>query len=96
MIAPINGSDIKVRLKVLTEEVSASRWGLWSACRLKFFFRYLRQVPSHQHQPCTWAGSFTRSCKRGTWPGGGGEELSPSIRAQLLEERWKEQEPGID
>ena len=39
-----NGSDIKTRLEVLTEEVSASRLNLWSSCRLKFYFRYVAQI----------------------------------------------------
>jgi CRISPR/Cas system-associated exonuclease Cas4 (RecB family) len=37
-------SDLKERLEVLTEEVSASRLGLWSSCRLKFYFKYVLQV----------------------------------------------------
>ena len=43
-VAPNNGSDIKTRLEALTEEVSASRLGLWSSCRLKFYFKYVLQL----------------------------------------------------
>ena len=39
-----NGTDAKTRLEVLREEVSASRLGLWSSCRLKFYFKYVAQV----------------------------------------------------
>jgi hypothetical protein len=42
--APNNGTDHKTRLEVLAEEVSASRLGLWSSCRLKFFFKYVLQI----------------------------------------------------
>jgi putative RecB family exonuclease len=34
----------KPLLEVLTEEVSASRLGLWSSCRLKFYFKYVLQL----------------------------------------------------
>jgi len=43
-VAPENGSDHKTRLEVLTEEVSASRLGLWTSCRLKFYFKYVAQI----------------------------------------------------
>ena len=43
-IAPDNGIDSKTRLEVLTEEVSASRLGLWLSCRLKFYFKYIAQI----------------------------------------------------
>jgi hypothetical protein len=39
-----NGTDKKARLEVLKEEVSASRLGLWSSCRLKFYFKYVLQL----------------------------------------------------
>ena len=39
-----NGSDTKTRLEALAEEVSASRLGLWSSCRLKFYFKYVAQI----------------------------------------------------
>jgi CRISPR/Cas system-associated exonuclease Cas4 (RecB family) len=42
--APANGSDIKTRLEVLTEEVSASRLKRWSTCRLQFFYHYVQQI----------------------------------------------------
>ena len=43
-VAPDSGSDTKTRLEVLTEEVSASRLGLWLSCRLKFYFKYVLQL----------------------------------------------------
>ena len=43
-VAPNNGTDIKTRLEVLTEEVSASRLKRWSTCRLQFFFHYVAQI----------------------------------------------------
>jgi hypothetical protein len=39
-----NAGDIKTRLDVLTDEVSASRLSLWSSCRLKFYFKYVLQL----------------------------------------------------
>ena len=43
-VAPAKGGDIKTRLEVLTEEVSASRLGLFTSCRLKFYFKYVLQL----------------------------------------------------
>lgn len=43
-VVPDNGCDSKTRLEVLTEEVSASRLGLWLSCRLKFYFKYIAQI----------------------------------------------------
>ncbi len=43
-VAPNNGHDINRRPEVLAEEVSASRLGLWSSCRLKFYFKYVAQI----------------------------------------------------
>jgi RecB family exonuclease len=37
-------TDTKSRIEVLQEEVSASRLGLWSNCRLKFFFKYVLRL----------------------------------------------------
>jgi putative RecB family exonuclease len=35
---------VKDRIEELQETISASRLGLWHACRLKFFFRYVQQI----------------------------------------------------
>lgn len=44
-VAPLsNGSDTKTKLEALAEEVSASRLGLWSSCRLKFYFKYVVEI----------------------------------------------------
>ena len=43
-VAPNNSTDANTRLEVLTEQVSASRLGLWSSCRLKFYFKYVLKL----------------------------------------------------
>jgi hypothetical protein len=42
--APEKPPQAKDRIEELQQTVSASRLGLWHSCRLKFFFRYVRQI----------------------------------------------------
>jgi len=46
MIAVVqnNGHVIPSRIEELTQQVSASRLGMWLSCKLKFYFKYVAQV----------------------------------------------------
>jgi len=42
---PASATELKPRLAELTESISASRLNAWQQCRLKFWFRYVEQIP---------------------------------------------------
>ena len=43
-VAQTNGHVIPSRIEELVQQVSASRLGMWSSCRLKFYFKYVAQI----------------------------------------------------
>jgi len=73
--------DIKHRLEELQQTVSASRLGLWHACRLKFYLRYVLQVKKPP-TPSMHAGSTVHTALQ-AW------NLSRWRREPFVTERFK-------
>jgi hypothetical protein len=76
--------------------VSASRLNLWRTCRLKFFFRYVRQM-TKPPTPALHLGKVVYSVLQQwnltRWRG---EVLSSSDLEKVFDDRWAAQEPEID
>jgi len=87
-----NGTDIKTRLEVLTEEVSASRLNLWSSCRLKFYFRYVAQIQKAPtvalHVGKTLHGVL-QSWNHSRWRG---DHTFKDKRKDVFDQRWVEEQ----
>ena len=58
-------------IETLQKTVCASRLNCWLQCRLKFFFRYVQQIPKPPRHPCMSARWSIWFCRPGTWRGGG-------------------------
>lgn len=95
-VAPENGSDIKTRLEVLTEEVSASRLGLWTSCRLKFYFKYVAQI-TKPATPALHAGKTVHAVLQawnlGRWRN---QTRSEADLSDLFIQSWDEDQLGQD
>jgi len=92
--APNNGSEIKTRLEVLTEEVSASRLGLWSSCRLKFYFKYVSQIEKPATpalHTCKTAHAVLQAWNLARWRG---QSLTRTDLIDLFIQSWDEEQVG--
>jgi putative RecB family exonuclease len=96
VIAPTSEPEIKTRIEVLTEEVSASRLSLWFSCRLKFYFRYVAQIQKPP-TPALTVGKVVHAVlqewNRARWKG------DFSFRENLTEvfqQRWQEQVEEVE
>lgn len=92
--APNNGSDIKTRLEVLTEEVSASRLGLWSSCRLKFYFKYIALIekpPTPALHTGKTVHAVLQAWNLARWRG---RSLTGTDLSDLFVQSWDEEQLG--
>jgi CRISPR/Cas system-associated exonuclease Cas4 (RecB family) len=84
------------RLEKLKQTISASRLGLWNACRLKFFFRYVLQIKKSP-TPSLHAGSTAHSVLQhwnmSRWRR---EEFKLEFFKTFFGEQWKDQGTKIN
>jgi hypothetical protein len=82
------------RLEQLLQNVSASRLGLWSTCRLKLFFRYVLQI-SKPPTPALHVGSVVhlilKAWNMGRWKQ---EPFDLAKFKTLFEENWVAEQEG--
>ena len=80
---------VKDRIEELQETISASRLGLWHACRLKFFFRYVQQIKKAP-TPAMHAGATVHAVLQAwnmsRWRR---EPFAPERFKSVFEEQWK-------
>ena len=86
----------KPLLEVLTEEVSASRLGLWASCRLKFYFRYVAQIEKSA-TPALYVGKTVHSVLQAwnlaRWKG---RVMDVDTLKEIFTQRWDEDQLGQD
>jgi hypothetical protein len=80
----------------LQKTVSASRLNTWLQCRLKFFFRYVQQIPKPK-TPSLHVGSVVhlvlQAWNMSRWRK---QAFNRDSFKGLFEEGWKDQPPGIN
>ena len=91
-VAQTNGQVGHSRIEELTKEVSASRLGLWSSCRLKFFFRYVAQIEKPP-TPALHAGKTVHAVLQAwnlaRWRS---QNLSEADLSDLFTQSWDEEQ----
>jgi hypothetical protein len=96
MIAVAPTDDTKTRIEVLTEEVSASRLGLWSSCRLKFFYKYLALIQK-PISPAVHVGKTVHAVLQAwnlaRWKS---QVMDTSALKAVFTHRWEEDQSGQD
>ena len=94
MIAVAQPKDPASRIEKLSREVSASRLGLWSSCRLKFYFRYVLQLEKPP-TPALHAGKTVHAVLQAwnlaRWRG---VKLAEANLSDLFTQRWDEEQLG--
>jgi len=82
-------------IETLQKTVSASRLNCWLGCRLKFFFRYVQQIPKPK-TPSLHVGSVVhlilQAWNMSRWRK---QAFNRDTFKGLFEEGWKDQPPGI-
>jgi putative RecB family exonuclease len=83
-------------IETLQKTVSASRLNCWLTCRLKFFFRYVQQIPKPK-TPSLHVGSVVHLTLQ-AWNMARWRKQAFELERfkQLFEESWKDQAPGIN
>ena len=86
----------KPLLELLTEEVSASRLGLWASCRLKFYFKYVLQLKKPA-TPALYVGKTVHSVLQAwnlaRWKG---RVMDADTLKEVFTQRWDEDQVGQD
>lgn len=80
----------EARIQKLTETISASRLGAWQQCRLKFWFRYVLELPKPKALPLI-LGSVVHSALQ-EWNRWRWEEKATDLNLleELFRSEWKE------
>jgi len=86
----------KPLLELLTEEVSASRLGLWASCRLKFYFKYVAQIEKPA-TPALHVGKTVHSVLQAwnlaRWKG---QVMDADTLKEVFTQRWDEDQLDQD
>jgi CRISPR/Cas system-associated exonuclease Cas4 (RecB family) len=83
-------------IETLQKTVSASRLNTWLQCRLKFYFRYVQEIPKPK-TPSLHVGSVVhvvlQAWNMARWRK---QAFNRDTFKKLFEEGWKDQPPGIN
>jgi hypothetical protein len=95
-VAQANGQVIPNRIEELTKEVSASRLGLWTSCRLKWYFKYVLRLEKSP-TPALHAGKTVHAVLQAwnlaRWRG---YSLSVADLSDLFIQNWDEDQLGLE
>jgi len=95
-VTPNNGGEFKSVAELLVEEVSASRLGLWTSCRLKFYFKYVARM-TKPATPALYVGKTVHSVLQewnlARWKG---HVMDVETLKEVFTQRWDEDQLGED
>ena len=95
-VAPHDGGEFKSVAELLVEKVSASRLGLWTSCRLKFYFKYVAQIKKPA-TPALYVGKTVHSVLQAwnlaRWKG---RVMDAETLKEIFTQRWDEEQLDQD